>query len=86
MRRCENKENKHVKDSIYLNLRSSPFQFQFQDKLTLKSESIQWGFKLAMSVVDDAKEKELALPAPEEPKRIEPPNKKLPKPDDEIPF
>ena len=43
-------------------------------------------FKLAMSVVDDAKEKELALPAPEEPKRIEPPNKKLPKPDDEIPF
>ena len=44
-------------------------------------------FKLAMGVVDDAKEKEPALPAPEEPKRIEPPKKQLPKPDnDEIPF
>lgn len=43
-------------------------------------------FKLAMGVVDDAKEKEPALPAPEEPKRIEPPKKQLSKPDDEIPF
>lgn len=43
-------------------------------------------FNLAMGVVDDAKEKEPALPAPEEPKCIEPPKKQLPKPDDETPF
>lgn len=48
-------------------------------------------YKLAMGIVDDAKEKEPALPSPEEPKRIEPPRKQLEKPksrdlDDEIPF
>ena len=39
-------------------------------------------FMLAMSIVDDAKEKEPVLPVPEAPKRIEPP-KKIPKPDDD---
>jgi hypothetical protein len=48
-------------------------------------------FKAIMGVVDDAKEAEPQLPKPPEIKRIEPPNKKLPKPgrsdlDDEIPF
>lgn len=48
-------------------------------------------FKLAMGVVDEAKESEPLLPRPPEIKRIEPPRKELPKPeranvDDDIPF
>lgn len=48
-------------------------------------------FKLAMGIVDDAKEEELQLPKPTEIKKLEPPRKELPNPetnirDDEIPF
>ena len=48
-------------------------------------------FKVAMGVIDEAKEAEPKLPKPPELKRIDPPRKKLPPPsrtdmDDEIPF
>lgn len=48
-------------------------------------------FKALMGVVDDAKESEPQLPKPQDTKRIEPPRKQLPKPnesnlDDDIPF
>jgi len=48
-------------------------------------------YKVALGVVDEAKEAEPLLPAPAEKKQLEPPRKELPKPqgsysDDEIPF